>query len=65
MYCDTLLVLKDGKAVAAGAPAEVLTPELIALVYEVDASVTVDEATARPLIRFQPRTARPVASVAE
>ena len=65
MYCDALLVLKDGKAVAAGAPAEVLTPELIALVYEVDADVTLDEATGRPLIRFQARTVRPVASVPE
>jgi iron complex transport system ATP-binding protein len=60
MFCDALLVLKEGRAVAAGAPAEVLTPELISLVYEVDAAVTLDEETNRPLIRFRP-TARTAA----
>ncbi|WP_199039360.1 ABC transporter ATP-binding protein [Glycomyces salinus] len=54
MYCDSLLVLKDGRAVAAGAPAEVLTPDLIAHVYEVDAAVAVDEGTGRPTIAFSP-----------
>ena len=54
MYCDGLVVLKEGRAVAAGTPAEVLTPELIARVYEVDASVRIDEETGRPLITFRP-----------
>nr|WP_277605968.1 ABC transporter ATP-binding protein [Glycomyces sp. L485] len=54
MFCDALLVLKDGRAVAAGAPADVLTPELIALVYDVDATVDLDEKAHRPLIRFNP-----------
>ncbi|MDN3239516.1 ABC transporter ATP-binding protein [Glycomyces tritici] len=56
MFCDAVLVLKDGRAVASGPPAEVLTPALIAEVYEVDAHVAVHEATGRPLIVFHPGT---------
>ncbi|HEX2144698.1 MAG TPA: ABC transporter ATP-binding protein [Glycomyces sp.] len=52
MFCDTVLVLKDGRAVAGGTPVEVLTPELIAEVYEVNAAVRIDEATQRPHITF-------------
>ncbi|THV40224.1 ABC transporter ATP-binding protein [Glycomyces buryatensis] len=54
MFCDALLVLKDGRAVAAGSPNDVLTPELIALVYDVDATVTIDDKTNRPRIVFNP-----------
>lgn len=36
-FCDWVVVLHDGAVVAAGAPEEVLTTELIAEVYEVDA----------------------------
>jgi iron complex transport system ATP-binding protein len=54
MFFDSLVVLKEGRAVAAGPPGEVLTPELIARVYEVDASVRLDEETGRPLITFRP-----------
>ncbi|MFC3491690.1 ABC transporter ATP-binding protein [Glycomyces rhizosphaerae] len=54
MFCDAVLVLKEGRAVVSGPPAEVLTPALIAEVYEVDATVTVDAATKRPLIVFNP-----------
>jgi iron complex transport system ATP-binding protein len=54
MFCDSLLVLKDGRAVAAGPPSEVLTPELISHVYEVDAAVRTDDGTGRPVITFHP-----------
>lgn len=54
MFCDSLLILKDGRAVEAGPPSEVLTPELISHVYEVDATVRVDESTHRPVITFHP-----------
>ncbi|QOV34533.1 ABC transporter ATP-binding protein [Streptomyces ferrugineus] len=50
MYCDRLLVLRDGRAVAEGTPAEVLTPALIEQVYGVRAEVT-DE-PGHPVIRF-------------
>jgi iron complex transport system ATP-binding protein len=38
MYCDRLLVLREGRAVAEGTPAEILTPTLIEQVYGVSAA---------------------------
>ncbi|WP_029088786.1 ABC transporter ATP-binding protein [Brevibacterium album] len=43
MFCDSIVVLRQGRAVAAGTPREVLTRELIRDVYEVDAEVTPTE----------------------
>jgi iron complex transport system ATP-binding protein len=55
MHCDRLVVLRAGRVVAAGTPAEVLTPALIADVYEVGADVQPDGAgPGRPAIRFLP-----------
>lgn len=39
-YCDRLVMLSGGSVVAVGSPAEVLTPERIAAVYRVRATVT-------------------------
>ncbi|MEU5045305.1 ABC transporter ATP-binding protein [Streptomyces griseorubiginosus] len=55
MYCDRLLVLREGRAVAEGTPAEVLTPALIEQVYGVRAEVTHDPG--HPAIRFLRPTA--------
>ncbi|MFE6170711.1 ABC transporter ATP-binding protein [Streptomyces sp. NPDC056464] len=55
MYCDRLLVLREGRAVTEGAPAEVLTPTLIEQVYGVRAEVTDDPG--HPVIRFLRPTA--------
>jgi len=38
-YCTGIIVLCGGKIVAQGPPAEVLTPEVIARVYGVDAVI--------------------------
>lgn len=54
MFCDTVLVLKDGRAVEAGPPAEVLTSRLIAEVYGVEAAVRIDADSNRPLVVFKP-----------
>ena len=54
MFCDTILVLQSGRVVAAGSPADVLTPELIAKVYGVRASVTRHLGTGRIGIQFEP-----------
>ena len=43
MYCDRLYALKDGEIVAVGTPGEVLTPDFIRRVYEVDARTFTDE----------------------
>ncbi|KMS68951.1 histidinol phosphatase, partial [Streptomyces leeuwenhoekii] len=56
MYCDRLLVLRDGRTVAEGSPAEVLTPALIEEVYGVRAEVTHEPG--HPVIRFVRRAAR-------
>lgn len=52
MYCDRLVILKQGRVVAAGAPYDVLTESLIADVYGVRATITRPGPTDRPHIRF-------------
>ncbi|WP_019545890.1 ABC transporter ATP-binding protein [Streptomyces sulphureus] len=52
MYCDRLLVLREGRVAAAGAPAEVLTEELVHDVYRVRAAITPEGPDGRPAIRF-------------
>ncbi|MEU1016593.1 ABC transporter ATP-binding protein [Streptomyces sp. NPDC005898] len=57
MYCDHVLILKEGTAYAAGTPAEVITEQLIAEVYGVRAVVTPgdppqDGSPPAPSIRF-------------
>ncbi|GAB2664656.1 ABC transporter ATP-binding protein [Nocardia goodfellowii] len=54
MFCDKVIVLQEGRVVAGGQPAEVLTAELIARVYNVRAEVLVDEAKGRLSILFEP-----------
>lgn len=53
MFCDQVVVLRDGWVVAAGPPATVLTAELIADVYQVAADVSVTDDGVH--IRFLPR----------
>jgi len=52
MYCDTIVVLREGRVVAAGTPLDVLTEELIRAVYEVTADVEIDSA-GRPAITYR------------
>lgn len=42
-HCDHLLVLAEGRTVAFGPPSEVLTPQLLAQTYHVEARVLMDE----------------------
>ncbi|WP_369053924.1 ABC transporter ATP-binding protein [Kineococcus terrestris] len=65
-YCDDVAVLHRGRLVAAGAPADVLVPEVLEPVYEVsvrrvDLDVARGEGVADgPLLAFRPRAgARP------
>lgn len=37
LYCDKLLALRDGKIVAMGTPNEIITPEIVKSMFEVDA----------------------------
>ncbi|SHN46697.1 ABC transporter ATP-binding protein [Cryptosporangium aurantiacum] len=51
-YCDRIVLLSDGRVVAAGTPADVLTPERIAAVFGVTATVTIDP-DGRPDVRIR------------
>lgn len=54
MYCDTVVVLDRGRVVAHGTPAAVLTADLIARVYHVNADVRLDGPGRIPAIRYLP-----------
>lgn len=51
-YADRVIVVDRGRVVAAGAPSETLTPELIQLVYGVRADVIPHPLDGTPLIAF-------------
>jgi iron complex transport system ATP-binding protein len=50
VFCDRICVMADGRLVAAGTPAQVLTKELLAEVYRVDADVLMHPRTGIPHI---------------
>lgn len=49
-YADHLIALCDGQIVAQGAPAEVVTPELVRTLYQVDCTLMTDPDTGSPLL---------------
>lgn len=51
-FCDSLVVLHDGKQAAEGTAEQVLTPALLRRVYGVDATLLKHPATGRPLIAY-------------
>ncbi len=51
-YCDYLYVLKDGHIFAAGDPKEIITPQLIKDVYQVDSKIISDRETGRQMISY-------------
>lgn len=51
-YCDRVVVLDSGRVIAAGPPAEVLTPELIRTTFGVDVRVYGD--ADQPVLAFRP-----------
>ena len=51
-YCDHLVVMHHGKVVASGTVRDVLTPALLAEVYDVDASVVDHPRDGHPLVIF-------------
>jgi len=58
-YCDQILLLDDGRLAAAGAPAEVLVPPLIAKVYGVDSFVVPHPRGGHPSLLFAPTSPTP------
>ncbi|MGA9871701.1 MAG: ABC transporter ATP-binding protein [Rhodococcus sp. (in: high G+C Gram-positive bacteria)] len=53
MFCDRIVVLRDGAVVAVGTPSDVLTAELIEDVYRVQADVQFDETGSYPRITYR------------
>ncbi len=49
-YSDTIVAMKDGKVMAVGSPAEVLTPDILHEVFEIEAVVTSDARTGCPVV---------------
>ncbi|MGW4093152.1 ABC transporter ATP-binding protein [Nocardia sp. NPDC004750] len=49
-YSDQLVVMRDGRVVAAGAPGEVVSVELLREVFDLDARVPEDPVSGRPMI---------------
>lgn len=49
-YADHLVALKDGRIIAAGAPREVVTAELIGEVFDLDCQVIDDPVSGTPLV---------------
>ena len=49
-HCDRLVLVRDGAVVADGTPSEVLRPEPIRAVYEVDVEITIDPSSGRPFV---------------
>ena len=49
-YADHLVAMRDGRIVAEGSPAQVVTPEVIAEVFGVTASVIVDPESGTPVV---------------
>ncbi|MFC4060697.1 ABC transporter ATP-binding protein [Planomonospora corallina] len=49
-YADRLVAMRDGRVVAAGAPAEVLTETLLKQVFDLDAKVIEDPVAGTPLV---------------
>jgi iron complex transport system ATP-binding protein len=48
-YSDAMVCLRDGRVVARGTPAELLTPELVRRTFGVDASVVTEPRSGRPV----------------
>lgn len=49
-YCDRIVVLKDGRVIAEGVPADVLTADILREVYGVPVTVMAHPETGRPVV---------------
>jgi len=63
LFCDTMHVLADGHLIAAGSPAEVITPEIVRAAYGADVLIVdhPDTGTPQLLPRRLADTSRPLA----
>ncbi|ADL07912.1 ABC transporter ATP-binding protein [Thermosediminibacter oceani] len=52
LFCDKLLLLKDGKIFKSGSPEEVITEQNIREVFDVDVKINIQPQSGRPMITF-------------
>ncbi|MFC0297972.1 adenosylcobinamide amidohydrolase [Geobacillus jurassicus] len=55
LYCDRVIVLKEGKTAALGAPADVMTPALLQEVFAAPVVRQAHPAAAKPVFSFVPK----------
>lgn len=48
-FCDEVLAMKNGKLIASGTPAEIITPEILSAVYDIDMATMPHPTTGRPI----------------
>ncbi|KIQ94641.1 Iron(3+)-hydroxamate import ATP-binding protein FhuC [Anoxybacillus thermarum] len=63
LYCDRLLFLRDGKAVACGTPKELLNESMIASVFETNMKRYEHPVLPKPLVTFVPFLEEPMNDV--
>ncbi len=56
-YSDWIIAMKHGEIVAAGTPSDVITKELLAEVFEVEATIVIDPDTNAPFVLIDRRIA--------
>lgn len=54
MYCDKLYVVKSGKVITSGKPQDILTPQLIRDVYEIECDIKENPTTGYLAITYYP-----------
>jgi len=54
-FCDEIIVLKDGKIVTSGMPADVITPKTLQDVFGITAAVNIHPETGKPLVVLLPQ----------
>lgn len=59
-FADRLILMHEGRVHAQGAPADILTPDILAEVFGLDAMITPDPATGTPLVVPLPRTGKSI-----
>ena len=58
-YADHLIAMRNGRVIAQGTPAEVVTPGLVRELYQVDCTLLIDPDTGSPLLANVRRVAQP------
>ncbi|KPD00909.1 Iron(3+)-hydroxamate import ATP-binding protein FhuC [Geobacillus sp. BCO2] len=65
LYCDRVLVLKEGKTAALGTPTDVMTPALLEEVFAAPIVRLAHPATAKPMFSFVPKGKQEESSAGE